>query len=111
MNSRGQTQAGTALTNQWTNAGLSVSCPNYTVFKFQTTNPTTFTAPAATSSGAYDGSLYDAVQLRLSVDGPTANLNNGRLERYCGVGTDCNLHFLLNCPTLYALNITTTTPN
>ncbi len=111
VNSRGQTQAGTALTNQWTNAGLSVSCPNYTVFKFQTTNPTSFTAPADTSSGAYDGSLYDTLQLRLSVDGPTANLNNGRLERYCGVGTDFNLHFFLNCPTLYSMNITSTTPN
>jgi hypothetical protein len=33
------------------------------------------------------------------------------LERYCGVGTDFNLHFFLNCPTLYSFNITTTVPN
>jgi hypothetical protein len=111
LNGRGQTQAGTAVTNQKTNAGLSISCPNYTVFKFQTTSPSSFTAPAATSSGAYDGSLFDTVQLRLSVDGPTSDLGSGRLERYCGVGTDFNLHFFLNCPTLYSFNITTTVPN
>jgi hypothetical protein len=108
---RGLTQAGTAVVNQLTNAGLSVSYPNYTAFKFQSTNPSMGTIVAGTSSGAYDGSIFEAAQIRITADGPTFDLNKGRLERYCGVGTDYNLHFFLNCPTLYFYFMPSVVPN
>ena len=97
---RGPSQGGTALTHQLTNAGLSVSYPNYTVFKFQSTNPSMGSSTASTSSGAYDGGVYDTATVTITADGPVSDLNKGRLERYCGVGTDFTLHFFLNCPTL-----------
>ena len=100
LNGRGYSQAGTALTHQLTNAGLSVSFPNYTAFKFQSTNPSMGTTTASTSSAAYDGGVYDTALVSITADGPTSDLNKGRLERYCGVGTDFTLHFFLNCPTL-----------
>lgn len=111
LTARGLTQAGTAVVNQLTNAGLSVSYPNYTAFKFQSTNPSMGTTVANTNSGAYDGSIFEAAQVRITADGPTFDLNKGRLERYCGVGTDYNLHFFLNCPTLYYYPMTSVVPN
>ncbi len=104
FNGRGLTQAGTALTHQATNAGLSVSFPNYTAFKFQSTNPNMGTRTASTSSGAYDGGIFDAAIVTITADGTVSDLNKGRLERYCGVGTDFTLHFFLNCPTLMYLD-------
>ena len=107
---RGSTVAGGALTNQLTNAGLSVSAPNYTVFKFQSTNPTQGTTAVGTG-GAYDGSVFDTFQFKVSWDGPTADLSKGRLERYVGVGTDFTVHFFLNCPTTYYYDQTAVVPN
>lgn len=92
---------GVALTNQTTNAGISVSLPNYTVFKFQSTNPTIGTTAVAPGAGAYDGSCFEAAQVAVSYEGTNSSPSLGRLERYFGVGTDYNLHYFLNCPTQF----------
>lgn len=89
---------GAAVTNQTTNAGLSVSIPNYTVFKFQTTNPFAGTGAAQPTQASYDGSCFEAFQVSVAFDGTVSNPSLGRLARYFGVGTDYNLHFFLNCP-------------
>ncbi len=90
------TAAGLALTNQLTNAGLSVSLPNYTVYKFQTTDPT-----KSMNGTALDGSNREMFYLQILNNGTVDDLSRGRLERYFGVGTDFSLYFFLNCPSLY----------
>jgi hypothetical protein len=108
---RGTTVAGGAIVNQLTNAGLSVSAPNYTVFKFQSTNPTQGTSAAFPNAGSYDGALYDTFQVRVSQDGPTSNVGDGRLERYVGVGTDFTVHFFLNSPSTFYYQQANVVPN
>jgi len=98
------TTAGVAVTNQKTQAGLSVGDPNYTVFKFQSTDPRNSTSPA-TSGGRYDGSNLEGLRLEINNDGSTTDLSSGRLERYCAIGTDYTPLFFLNCPSLYYYNI------
>lgn len=90
------TLPGTAVTNQKTNASISVSMPNYTVFKFQTTDPST-----ATTGTTADGSNFESFTVEVDNFGSYQNLSTGRLERYVGVGTDFNVYFFLNCPSLY----------
>ncbi len=90
------TSPGTAVTNQKTNAAISVSMPNYTVFKFQTTDPST-----ATTGTTADGSNYESFAVEINNLGTYQDLSTGRLERYVGVGTDFSVYFFLNCPSLY----------
>ena len=110
LSGRGLTQAGTSNTNQLTNAGLSVSYPNYTAFKFVSTNPSAGSSPSGTGSAAYDGSVFDTAIVGVSIDATQSNPNSGRLERYCGIGTDYNLHFFLNCPSMYSCDYYSLTP-
>nr|ULG00059.1 MAG: hypothetical protein 2 [Locarnavirus sp.] len=102
--------AGTALTNQTTNAGLSVSVPNASVFKFQSTSPTQGSAPAGTSSAMYDGSVYEGFTVEIVNNGVADELSRGRLERYFAIGTDYTLMFFLNCPTMRYLPISGIVP-
>lgn len=104
------TSGGTAVTNQITTAGLSVSVPNYTVFKFQSTDPLSATSPP-NSGGRYDGSNYEFVSVEIDNNGAVDDLSRGRLERYASVGTDYSLYFFLNCPSLRSNNINSITAN
>ncbi len=97
--------AGAAITNQKTQSALSIGNPNYTVFKFQSTDPLNATRPV-TSGGRYDGSIYEGLRLELNSYGSVTNLTTGRLERYCAIGTDYTPLFFLNCPSLYSYTIT-----
>lgn len=100
-----QTSGGVAVTNQLTNGGLSVSCPNYTEYKFQSTAPGNTTAPTSTiTSSAYDGSAYDSFKLFVSTNDTTDQASlNVKIWKYWGVGTDFSLYFFLNCPTFIRL--------
>lgn len=94
---------GMALTNQNTNAGLSVSVPNYTNYKFQSTYMGNFTKPPAVGSGD-DGSRFETSYLVANFNGAaTPTPQNFRISRYFGVGTDYNLFFFLNVPTVYLM--------
>jgi len=96
--------AGASLTSQYTQAGLVVAAPNYCLFKFQSTNPQNTTSPnQSPSSNAYDDSTRDFLRLSVSVNAAsTANPPKYvKIWKYFGVGTDFNLHFFLNVPTLY----------
>jgi hypothetical protein len=89
--------SGHALTNQATQAGLSVELPNYSAYKFQSTSPRN-----ATLAQSSDGSAYDSSQLEIMYSGtlgpsPTA----GALWTYCGIGPDFTVLFFLNVPTLW----------
>ncbi len=86
-----------ALTNGNTNTGLNVQCPNYTITKFQTTNPA-----IANNGSTVDGSAYDLFNLELLVK---TNASNSAapiiLNNYVGAGTDFSAYFFINVPTLY----------
>jgi hypothetical protein len=88
--------AGMAFTNQQTQAGLSVSLPNYAQYKFQSTAP-----QRATAFGSDDGSRYDSALLNITgYYSPNVATNKG-LWSFAGIGTDYTCVFFLNVPTLY----------
>jgi len=89
--------SGGTLTNQQTQSCVSLALPNITNYKFQSTNPSSYTSPPS-AGGAYDGSDTDVGVFSVQSSNLPANT---LLHRYCGVGTDFNLHFFLNVPTLY----------
>lgn len=95
--------AGVALTNQLTSAGMSISAPNYSVFKFESTDPRNSTLPVS-SGGRYDGSVYEGINVDILTNGTTTDIGGGRLERYAAIGTDYSLYFFLNCPSLIYYN-------
>ncbi len=89
--------AGTAVTNQHTQSGVSIALPNYTNYKFQSTNPVNGTKPPS-SGVAYDGSDTDAgIFYTTDTEVPI----NTKVHRFAGIGVDFNLHFFLNVPSMY----------
>lgn len=90
-------QCGTAMTNQLTNAGLSVQCPMYSKLKFQSTDPNYAILGVGT-----DESNIDSFQLMCDYPFPAAAVTDGYIvNTYVGAGTDFGLHFFLNVPTAY----------
>lgn len=90
--------SGMALTNGYTQTGVSAEMPMMTNYRFQSTNPEYWTA-----GFSYDGSLYDTYRVSIRLN-PT--LENGKtyhrqLDRYVSIGTDFNLHFFLSVPPVY----------
>lgn len=86
---------GSALTNQLTNAGLNVQCPNMSPYKFQSTR-----SRNANVAQFYDGSLQDAFTLEVSIPHGMTGVTL-EVDMYCAAGTDFGLHFFLNVPTFY----------
>jgi len=88
--------SGAALTNQFTQSGLSIVCPMYNSYKFESTYSAKASAP-----DAVDGSNGGIHALEISADGINAdNATNIRVWRYCAAGPDFSLHFFLNAPVL-----------
>lgn len=89
--------SGSALTNGETNAGLNIQVPNYTMSKFQYSNP------AYGNKGTQvDGSLYDKVDLKVAFKREAAAaVSEVLLETYVAAGTDFSLYFFLNVPTFH----------
>jgi hypothetical protein len=97
---------GSALTNGYTNAGISVLLPNYNRFRFQSTSPARITAPVAE-----EGSQRDTSRLEV-LSSPLYGTTTRSLvvEKYVSIGTDFNLHWFLNVPTSF-FYISAITPN
>jgi hypothetical protein len=95
---------GCALTNGYTQAGLSVLLPNYNRFRFQSTSPARITIPVAE-----EGSQRDTSRLEI-LSNPLYGTTSRALivEKYVAIGTDFNLHWFLNVPTsfFYTASIT-----
>nr|URG15006.1 MAG: capsid protein [Picornaviridae sp.] len=93
---------GTALTQQITQAGLSVLCPNYNNYKFNSTAPANMTKPPSLSTPrTYDGAINDTFQMRVS------NLSGAqltRIDKYWHAGPDFQPIFFLNVPSMYLQN-------
>jgi hypothetical protein len=102
---------GMALTNQFVQPGLSVSGPNYSNCKFQSTNPRAITDPPGTSSDLYDGSCFEMLRFEKFFNGTAGpQLKDFRLTKYTSVGTDFNLFFFLNVPTWRVMSTPTASP-
>ena len=95
------TQGGLSLVNNNITGGVSVLCPNYTPFRFQSTAPGNTTLPVTSgTSSAFDGSSRDTFTLEIPYYG-TAGLNTTTtINKFWGAGTDFGLYFFLNVPTL-----------
>jgi len=100
------TSGGSALTNQKTQAGLSVLCPNYNLFKFNSTNPFNTTL-APLGARTQDGSADDNFQLE--IEGSSTTIGLLRVDKYWHAGPDFQPLFFLNVPS-YFLQPTVPTP-
>lgn len=90
-----QGSGGQTVINQLTQAGVSVLCPNYNQYRFQSTNPLN-----PTHMYSVDGSDRDSYVLEISEDSSGRSPTSGKVWHYHSVGTDFNLHFFLNVPTI-----------
>jgi hypothetical protein len=89
--------SGQSVISQFTNAGINVSCPNYNLFRMQSTSPKYWSEPKTT-----DGAVRDMYTLELSLSGTDGVTPNGvRVQAYHAIGTDFGLHFFLNVPTYW----------
>ncbi len=85
---------GSAIVNTLTNAGLSVSCPNYTNALFQYTDQNLISAP-----WGQDGLNGDNLSLVVSCNNAnTPTSTQLKTFKYFAVGTDFNLYFFLCTP-------------
>lgn len=93
--------AGQALTNQKTQSGINVQCPNMSIFKFQSTH--TYYANQGTF---LDGSITDFFSLEANWNYNAGS--GGVLYSYAAAGTDFGLHYFMNVPTfwIYSANPT-----
>lgn len=94
--------AGLALTNQQTNAGLAVSVPFYSPYKFTPCNP--YRANRWSQS---DGSIIpwntciDLSGQQVAGNNPVTSY---KVDRYVAAGPDFNLLFFINAPTRFMYN-------
>lgn len=92
---------GQTYTNQLTQAGLSVSIPNFSPFNFQRAFPSNVNGP-----GSDDGSSYDTFNLEVWSN-PSSNGSVGRdfkMTASAGIGSDFTALFFLNVPTYWIMS-------
>ncbi len=91
---------GSALVNQKTQAGLSVQVPFYSRYRFTSTNPI-----SRYDGLAYDDSDTDNIILTINqpaiVNATTKNFDRLSYEIYCGIGTDYQLLYFVNVPSIW----------
>jgi hypothetical protein len=95
--------SGTAVVNCSTTNGLSISVPNYSQYKFQSTRP-----DCGTRQYSADLDRTDGGELETWITDYTGIVSdiapvNVKIHTYFGVGTDYSLVFFLNTPTMYAI--------
>lgn len=95
------TAGGVALTNQLTQSGLSVLCPNYNEYKFNSTRVGSNTKPP-TSGTSFDGAANDGYVLTIPIKS-SANVINTTIDKFWHAGADFQPLFFINVPTLYRI--------
>jgi len=96
------TGGGAALTTANVSGGISVLCPNYTTYRFQSTNPGNSTLPYSSGTSTFfDGSSRDVFRFEApAMDYAGAYSQAICISKFWGAGTDFGLYFFLNVPTL-----------
>ncbi len=97
--------AGMSVTNQLTQAGASVQVPMYNKYTFESADYT-----RASGYGTYDDANKTQFSYNMMLIGsaaatqPTTPNANIRVYKYAAIGSDFNLHFFLNTPSVYIYN-------
>lgn len=97
--------AGMTVTNQLTQAGSSIQVPMYSKYTFESADYT-----RASGYGTYDDANKTQFSYNMMLIGsaaasqPTLPTANIRVYKYAAIGSDFNLHFFLNTPTVYIYN-------
>nr|ULF99994.1 MAG: hypothetical protein 2 [Marnaviridae sp.] len=97
------TPAGCAVVNCSTTNGLSVSIPNYTQYKFQSTRPNSGTVQYSADLDRTDGGELESWITDYTGIGTDIPPETVKIHTYFGIGTDYNVLFFLNVPTMYAI--------
>jgi hypothetical protein len=92
--------AGMSLISQKTNAGISVLCPNYAGVRMQNTFPASTSVPTSIDDRDHDGYMLE-LALPGNISTTTTNFS---VWCYESIGTDFNLHFFLNVPSMNILS-------
>lgn len=98
----GGTSAGVAITNGLTQPGISVSVPNMTGVRFQSTRASWVLGPDGANSQINDGSKSEFMRLNM-LAGAAGSTGKPLVARYAAAGTDYSLFFFLACPTWYVM--------
>jgi hypothetical protein len=94
------TGAGTAVTNNTTNAGLSVSMPMYNNVTFLSTSANRVNNP--TDAGVDNSKDIDTYSLEVFLHPAQGQTTRAMtMHKYSAIGTDLSLNFFVNVPTLY----------
>jgi hypothetical protein len=88
--------SGAVLTEPHIQPSLACEMSMMTPSKFILTNPY-----YSLCGHSFDSSLYDNYKVDYDIDASVTLYNKASLERWCCIGTDYNLHFLLNAPVMY----------
>jgi hypothetical protein len=83
---------GIAMTNQYTQGGVTVNYPDYNLQRFHINNPSIF---ARDTIG----------KMQVTTTVPLSEYSNTQLHGYCCAGPDFNLLFFLNTPDYYLYNV------
>lgn len=106
MTSTNPGTGGSAVTNQLTQSGLSVTMPQYNNYKFETTAPN-----LATKVSTTDGSAYGMYNVSINLNGTAGSLPaNSKVWSYCSAGTDFTCLFFLNVPTMWYYSVIPVAP-
>lgn len=95
--------AGLAVTNQITQAGMSVSMPMYNRHRMVTTCPSTLNVGSSADDSNAESYTVVMTAKPFQSNNPFRNVH---LERYASIGTDFCAYFFLTVPTMYAYNTT-----
>jgi hypothetical protein len=96
------TTAGVALTNCRTQDGLSVSLPNMTNYKFQSTRPNNGTR-LGIDTDTSDGANFETAVINFTATQSTTPFASVKIHTFFGVGTDYTPLFFLNVPVMYQI--------
>lgn len=97
LNNTPSAASGQSVTSQYTNAGMNISCPNYNIFRMQSTAPKYWSLPTQV-----DGAARDMYTLELTMNNSQGVAPGGvRVQTFHSIGTDFGLYFFLNVPTYW----------
>jgi hypothetical protein len=99
--------SGLSLTNQMTQAGLSVLCPHYNPLRFVSTTPSLWNRGVATDETRFETYLWTT---KYNAASSNFFLRPFILEKYYSIGPDFNAFFFLNVPPLYIYSAPLTPP-
>jgi len=97
--------SGSAIINNATQSGLNVSLPNYSNYKFASTNKN-----RCNTGSAADGSIYDSLIIEADFQTDITTADKQFLYTYVAAGTDYAMHYFLNVPSFWVYSAVPAAP-